>query len=95
MSSQATQSPEGTKPTELSAKRAAQHVQPAAVALRRAWLGTAVGLASAIKAGRPVKPETFQELHRLREQFEEMERARLALQNLDTTERKRRSSAKA
>jgi hypothetical protein len=95
MSSETTQSSEGAKPTELSAKRAAQHVQPAAVALQRAWLGTAVGLASAIKAGRPVKPETFQELHRLREQFEEMERARLALQNLDTAERKRRSTARS
>lgn len=93
MSSQATQSPAGTKPTELSAKRAAQYVQPAAQALRRAWLGTAVGLASAIKAGRPVKPETFQELHRLREQFEEMERARLALQGMGLPAPKKRSSS--
>lgn len=95
MSSQGTQPAEAPKPTELSAKRAAQHVQPAALALRRAWLGTAVGLASAIKAGRPVKPETFQELHRLREQFEEMERARLALEGMNTPLRKKRASGKA
>jgi histone deacetylase complex regulatory component SIN3 len=95
MSSQAIRSSESVKPTEMSAKRAAQHVQPAAQALRRAWLGTAVGLASAIKAGRPVKPETFQELHRLREQFEEMERARLALQGMGLPAPKKRSSAKS
>jgi hypothetical protein len=39
-----------------------------------------VGLANAIRSGKPVSPGAFEDVKRLREQFEELERARLILQ---------------
>lgn len=76
------------KSVELSAEQAAQVVLPAALALQRNWLSAAVNVAGAIKAGRPVNPGTFEDLRHLREQYEEMERARLALQGLDAAQKK-------
>ncbi|MFM2129566.1 MAG: hypothetical protein RL477_1112 [Pseudomonadota bacterium] len=84
---------QGGKPVELSAEQAAQVVLPAAMALQRNWLSAAVNIAGLIKAGRPVNPGTFEDLRHLREQAEEMERARIALQNLDAAQKKRKAAA--
>ncbi len=81
------------KSVELSAEQAAQVVLPAALALQRNWLSAAVNVAGAIKSGRPVNPGTFEDLRHLREQFEEMERARVALQGVDAAQKKHKGAA--
>lgn len=86
---------QAAKAVELSAEQAAQVVLPAAMALQRNWLTAAINVAGAIKAGRPVNPGTFEDLRHLREQYEEIERARLALQGVDAAQKKQKASVKA
>ena len=50
--------------------------------MRRQWLQTAVTLANVLKSGQSVHRATFEDLRRSRENYEELERARLVLQNI-------------
>lgn len=78
----------GDKRVELSADQAAQVVQPAAAAVKQSWLTAAIGLANSIRMGKPVSPGGFEDVKRLREQFEELERARIVLQGISTAKQK-------
>lgn len=80
--------PAAPKQVQLSVEEAVQVVMPAAATLQRNWLTAAINVAGAVKAGRPVNPGTFEDLRHLREQYEEMERARLALMNADAAQKK-------
>lgn len=84
------QAPEkGEQKIELSPEKAAEVMAPAAGAIQRRWLSAAVSVANAIKNGQPVSNGTFEDLHRLREQFEELERARIMLTNLGAAAKKK------
>ena len=66
----------------LTAGEAAELMQGAVIGMRRQWLQSAVTIANVLKNGQPVHRGTFEDLRQVRENFEELERARLHLQNL-------------
>ncbi len=66
----------------LSAGEAAELVQGAVNAMRQQWLQSAVTIANVLKSGQTIHRGTFEDLRILRENYEELERARLHLQNL-------------
>ena len=66
----------------LSAGEAAELVQGAVNGMRQQWLQSAVTIANVLKNGQPVHRGTFEDLRQVRENYEELERARLHLQNL-------------
>lgn len=75
--------PEGAQaPVEMSPSQAADVVGAAVVDIRQRWLQIAVTVASAIKNGQAVSNGTFEDMRQLREKYEELERARLVLNNM-------------
>jgi hypothetical protein len=66
----------------LSANEAAEIVQGAVNGMRQQWLQAAVTLSNALKNGQGVGLGSIEDLRRLRENYEELERARLVLQNI-------------
>ncbi len=66
----------------LTAGEAAELMQGAVIGMRRQWLQSAVTIASVLKNGQSVHRGTFEDLRQVRENYEELERARLHLQNL-------------
>ena len=66
----------------LSAGEAAELIQGVVSGMRRQWLQSAVTIANVLKNGQPVHRGTFEDLRQVRENYEELERARLHLQNL-------------
>lgn len=69
----------------LSPGEAAELMQDAVNIMRKQWLQTAVTLASALKNGQAVSRGTYQDLRHLRENYEELERARFVLQNVNSS----------
>ncbi len=66
----------------LSPGEAAELMQGAVIGMRQQWLQSAVTIANVLKNGQPVHRGTFEDLRQVRENYEELERARLLLQNL-------------
>ena len=66
----------------LSAGEAAELMSVAVHNMRQQWLQIAVTLANILKSGQSVHRATFEDLRRARENYEELERARLVLQNI-------------
>ena len=71
-----------TETINLSAREAAELVQGAVNGMRQQWLQSAVTLSNALKNGQGVGLGSIEDLRRLRENYEELERARLVLQNI-------------
>ena len=65
--------------TNLAPGEAAELMSTTVANLRRQWLQSAVTLANILKSGQTVNRGTFEDLQRLRENYEELERARLFL----------------
>ena len=66
----------------LSAGEAAELMQGVVSGMRQQWLQSAVTIANVLKSGQTIHRGTFEDLRLLRENYEELERARLHLQNL-------------
>ena len=66
----------------LSAGEAAELMQSTVNGMRQQWLQSAVTIANVLKNGQTVHRGTFEDLRQVRENYEELERARLHLQNL-------------
>ena len=66
----------------LSPGEAAELMQGAVNGMRQQWLQSAVTIANVLKNGQSVHRGTFEDLRQVRENYEELERARLHLQNL-------------
>ena len=66
----------------LSPRDAATLMQGAVNNMRQQWLQAAVTVANVFKGGRNVSQGTIDDLRRLRENYEELERARLVLQSM-------------
>ncbi len=66
----------------LSPGEAAELMQGAVIGMGQQWLQSAVTIANVLKNGQPVHRGTFEDLRQARENYEELERARLHLQNL-------------
>ncbi len=62
-------------PENLTPEQATTVLVGGAAALQRAWLQGAVTVARAVSNGQPVSPGSFEDLKRLREHFEELDRA--------------------
>ncbi len=65
----------------LSAGEAAELMQGVVSGMRQQWLQSAVTIANVLKSGQTIHRGTFEDLRLLRENYEELERARLHLQN--------------
>ncbi len=75
--------PDGEQaPVEMSPSQAAEVVGAAVADIRQRWLQIAVTVANAIKNGQAVSNGTFEDMRQLREKYEELERARLVLNNM-------------
>ena len=82
-----TAQPDSAKtPIEMSPSQAAEVVGAAVADVRQRWLQIAVTVASAIKNGQAVSNGTFEDMRQLREKYEELERARLVLQNMGSAD---------
>ena len=68
--------------TNLSPGDAAALMLATVQSLRQQWLISAVTIANVLKNGQTVHRATFEDLRRARENYEELERARLFLQNV-------------
>ena len=66
----------------LSVGEATELVQGTAIGMRQLWLQTAVTLSNALKNGQSIGLGSIEDLRRLRENYEELERVRLVLQSL-------------
>ncbi len=71
-----------TAQVESSPAQVAEMVGAAVAVISQRWLHTAVSVATAVKNGKPVSNGTFADMRELREKYEELERARLVLQNM-------------
>lgn len=71
--------------TNLSAGEAAELMSATVQRMRQQWLQSAVTIANVLKNGQTVHRGTFEDLRRARENYEELERARLFLQNMDAS----------
>ncbi len=70
------------KAINLSAGEAAELIQGVVSGMRQQWLQSAVTIANVLKSGQTIHRGTFEDLRHLRENYEELERARHYLQNL-------------
>ena len=72
--------------TNLSAGEAASLMSATVHRLRQRWLQSAVTIANVLKGGQTVHRGTFDDLRHLRENYEELERARLFLRNVGSSD---------
>ncbi len=72
--------------TNLAPAEAAELMSATVRNLRQQWLQSAVTVANVLKSGQTVNRGTFEDLKRLRENFEELERARIVLVKLNTAD---------
>ena len=76
-------SPQPQPPTtNLSAGAAADLMSTTVGRLRQQWLQSAVTIANVLKGGQTVHRGTFDDLRQLRENYEELERARQLLRGM-------------
>ncbi len=68
--------------TNLSAGEAAELMSTTVQKMRQQWLQSAVTIANVLKNGQTVHRASFDDLRHVRENYEELERARLLLQNM-------------
>ncbi len=69
-------------PTNVSAVEAADLMSTTVNRLRQQWLQSAVTIANVLKSGQTVHRGTFEDLRLLRENYEELERARMYLRGM-------------
>ena len=67
---------------DITLDNALEIITSAAKSLQQIWLNNALNLANNMKSGINISPGIFDDIRRSREQFEELERARLILNNL-------------
>ena len=70
--------------TNVSAVEAAELMSTTVNRLRQQWLQSAVTIANVLKSGQTVHRGTFEDLRLLRENYEELERARRYLHGMGT-----------
>ena len=68
--------------TNVSAGEAAELMSATVNRLRQQWLQSAVTIANVLKSGQTVHRGTFDDLRQLRENYEELERARMFLRGM-------------
>ena len=72
----------GNAPQNISPADAAKLLEAPVRALQQRWIQLAVRIAGAQQSGQPVSTGTFADLKKFREEYEELERARLFLRNV-------------
>ncbi len=72
--------------TNVSPGEAAELMSATVNRLRQQWLQSAVTIANVLKGGQTVHRGTFDDLRHLRENYEELERARLFLRNVGSSD---------
>jgi hypothetical protein len=80
------QAPPQPTTTNLAPSEAAELMSATVLNLRQQWLQSAVTVANILRGGQTVNRGTFEDLKRLRENYEELERARIVLLKLLPTD---------
>ena len=81
--------------TNVSATEAAELMSTTVNRLRQQWLQSAVTIANVLKSGQTVHRGTFDDLRLLRENYEELERARMYLRGMGATTNQKESTGPA
>ena len=76
------QTPSQPETTNLAPAEAAKLMSATVLNLRQQWLQSAVTVANILRGGQTVNRGTFEDLKRMRENYEELERARIVLLKL-------------
>ena len=76
------QTPSQPATMNLAPSEAAELMSATVLNLRQQWLQSAVTVANILRGGKTVNRGTFEDLKRLRENYEELERARIVLLKL-------------
>lgn len=71
-----------TAESNISPQEASKTLVTGAAMLQRAWLQAAVNIGQAISKQQPVSHGAFDDLKRIREQFEELDRANTAINRI-------------
>ena len=79
--------------TEIAPAEASKLLIGAAAMLQRHWLQNAVNIAKAMTGGQPVSPGNFDDLRRISEQFEELDRANTAITRIGQAQEKTKDQA--
>jgi hypothetical protein len=83
------------KENEIAPAEASKLLTGGAAMLQRHWLQNAVNIAKSMTSGQPVSPGNFDDLRRIREQFEELDRANTALTRIAQAQEKAKEQAEA
>jgi len=84
--------PTAPQETEIAPAEASRLLMTAAAMLQRHWLQNAVRIAKAMTDNTPVSPGNFDDLRRVREQFEELDRANTAINRIAEAQEKAAAS---
>lgn len=86
---------EATAPAEnnISPEEASKTLVTGAAMLQRAWLQAAVNIGQAISRQQPISHGAFEDLRRVREQFEELDRANTAINRIAEAASKQKSTS--
>ena len=76
------QTPSQPETTNLAPAEAVKLMSATVLNLRQQWLQSAVTVANILRGGKTVNRGTFEDLKRMRENYEELERARIVLLKL-------------
>ena len=77
---------------DLSSAEASKLLMTGAALLQRHWLQSAVTVAKAMTSGQPVSTGSFDDLRRIREQFEELDRANSAITRIAQAQEKAKAT---
>ncbi|NKB20589.1 MAG: hypothetical protein GKS01_08825 [Alphaproteobacteria bacterium] len=83
------------KTENISPEEASKLLTTGATTMQQQWLQAAVNIAKIISNGQPVSPGGFDDLRRLRESFEEVERANQAINRISQAQQKAQEDAKS
>ena len=91
----ATNGTDAPKTENISPEEASKLLSTGAATMQQQWLQAAVNIAKIISNSQPVSPGGFDDLRRLRESFEEIERANQAISRISQAQQKAQEDSKS
>jgi len=84
---------EAPKQENISPEEATKLLMTGAALLQQQWLQASVNVAKTLSNGQPISPGGFEDLRRMRENFEELERANNAITRIAEAQKKAQEQA--